>query len=110
MTYIWLRFELRFGVAAVGGREVEHEMLMAVAGGRDEATADVRVLVDAGLLLPARALDGDDAYSFRHALVQEAVYETLPGWTEDLVEDLTEIYEEDVFALQRMPGIQMIAP
>lgn len=34
----------------------------------------------------------------------------LPGWTDELVEDLTEIYEEDVFALQRMPGIQMIAP
>ncbi len=64
------------GVAAVGGREVEHEVLMAVAD-RDEAAADVRTLVDAGLLLPTRALDGDDAYSFRHALVQEAVYESM---------------------------------
>ena len=62
------------GVAAVGGREVEHEMLMAVAD-REAAAAYVLVLVEAGLLLPTRALDGDDAYSFRHALVQEAVYE-----------------------------------
>ena len=64
------------GVAAVGGREVEHEMLLAVAD-REETADEVRVLVDAGLLVPTRALDGDDAYGFRHALVQEAVYDAM---------------------------------
>ena len=64
------------GVAAVGGREVEHEMLMAVAG-RSGVEADVGALVEAGLLVPTRAPDGDDAYSFRHALVQEAVYDAM---------------------------------
>lgn len=64
------------GVAAVGGRVVEHEMLVGVAG-RDEAAADIRLLVEAGLLVPTPAPDGDDAYGFRHALVQEAVYDTL---------------------------------
>lgn len=66
------------GVAAVGGREVEHETLVAVAGGDSEAiAADLRRVVDEGLLVPGRAHDGDDAYSFRHALLQEVVYEDM---------------------------------
>ena len=64
------------GVAAVGGREVEHELLMDVAD--DEARpADLRVLVDSGLLQPVEALDGDDAYRFRHALLNEVVYDEM---------------------------------
>ena len=34
----------------------------------------------------------------------------LPGWTDELVEELTEIYDEDVFQIQRIPGVQLIAP
>ena len=34
----------------------------------------------------------------------------LPGWTEELVEDMTEIYDEDVFRIQRIPGINLIMP
>ncbi|SFT45348.1 hypothetical protein [Sedimentitalea nanhaiensis] len=34
----------------------------------------------------------------------------LPGWTEDLVQELTEIYDADVTHIQNMPGITMIAP
>ncbi len=34
----------------------------------------------------------------------------LPGWTDSLVDELTEIYDEDVFAIQRIPGVQVIAP
>lgn len=34
----------------------------------------------------------------------------MPGWTDTLVDELTEIYDEDVFALQRIPGVQMITP
>lgn len=34
----------------------------------------------------------------------------LPGWTEDLVDELTDLYDEDVHAIQRIPGVQFIAP
>jgi hypothetical protein len=34
----------------------------------------------------------------------------VPGWTDQLVEDLTEIYEEDMFELARLPGVTLIAP
>ncbi len=34
----------------------------------------------------------------------------LPGWTDDLVDELTDIYDEDVFAISRIPGVQLIAP
>jgi ATP/maltotriose-dependent transcriptional regulator MalT len=65
-------------VASVGGREVEHETLVSVAAaGETVVESDLRLLVDHGLLLPTRAVDGDDAYSFRHALLQEAVYDAL---------------------------------
>ncbi len=33
-----------------------------------------------------------------------------PIWTADYVETLTEIYEEDLFAIEKMPGIQFISP
>ncbi len=64
------------GVAAVGGRDVEHDMLVTVLDGSGSGwDRDLLALVEAGLLLPTRALDDDDAYSFRHALLQEAVYD-----------------------------------
>lgn len=34
----------------------------------------------------------------------------LPGWTDELVEELTETYDEDVFRIQRIPGVHLIAP
>jgi hypothetical protein len=34
----------------------------------------------------------------------------IPGWTDQVVEDLTEIYEEDMFELGRLPGVTLIAP
>lgn len=34
----------------------------------------------------------------------------LPGWTDELVEELTEIYDEDVMRIQHIPGVQLIAP
>jgi len=65
-------------VTAVGGRQVEHQMLVAVNGGSESvAAADLGILVDAGLLIPTDTVDGDDGYSFRHALLQEAVSEAI---------------------------------
>lgn len=34
----------------------------------------------------------------------------LPGWTEALIEELTERYDEDMAAVRRIPGLQMIEP
>lgn len=34
----------------------------------------------------------------------------LPGWDQDLIHDLTEQYEEDLFDLARLPGVTLIAP
>jgi hypothetical protein len=34
----------------------------------------------------------------------------LPGWTDDLVDELTDLYDEDVLRIQRIPGVQLIAP
>lgn len=34
----------------------------------------------------------------------------LPGWDDQLVEEMTDIYDDDVFRIQRIPGVQMITP
>ncbi len=34
----------------------------------------------------------------------------LPGWTEELVETLTDVYDEDVAEIARIPGVEIIAP
>lgn len=34
----------------------------------------------------------------------------LPGWTEELIEHMTELYDEDVYEVERVPGVNMIAP
>ncbi|MEX5728457.1 hypothetical protein Ga0609869_001810 [Rhodovulum iodosum] len=48
-----------------------------------------------------------DKFAIPEALEMEL---DVPGWTEDLVEDLTEAYEEDIFAIERMDGVNFIAP
>ncbi|MFL5676548.1 MAG: AAA family ATPase [Chloroflexota bacterium] len=64
-------------VAAVAGREVEHDVLAEVSGASavDLATA-IREAVDAQLLVVDRTA-GVERYQFRHALVQEAAYDQL---------------------------------
>lgn len=34
----------------------------------------------------------------------------LPGWTEELVETLSEAYDEDVYEIERIRGVNFIAP
>lgn len=48
-----------------------------------------------------------DKFGLEDALEEEI---DLPGWTDDLVASLTEAYEEDVYTIQRMPGVQLITP
>ena len=51
------------------------------------------------------------AFLDKFALEDEIVEELdLPGWTDALVGELTDIYEEDVLEISRMPGVQLISP
>ncbi len=51
------------------------------------------------------------AFLDKFALEEEIEEELdLPGWTEELVDELTDIYEEDCFQLSRIPGVSVIAP
>ncbi|APE43871.1 hypothetical protein BOO69_10950 [Sulfitobacter alexandrii] len=34
----------------------------------------------------------------------------MPGWTDELVEQMTELYDEDVLTIQRIPGVTMVTP
>ena len=34
----------------------------------------------------------------------------MPGWTEEIMDQLTELYDEDVYQISRMPGVNFIAP
>jgi DNA-binding CsgD family transcriptional regulator/tetratricopeptide (TPR) repeat protein len=64
-------------VAAVAGRQVEHDVLAEVAGlPETELSAALREAIDAQLLVPD-ADGGSERYRFRHALVQEAAYDEL---------------------------------
>ena len=63
-------------LASVAGRKVAHDLLVAASGlGSTELDAGLRQAVEMNLLVP-----GDGTYSFRHALLGEAVYDDLlPG-------------------------------
>ncbi len=51
------------------------------------------------------------AFLNKYALEDEIEDELdIPGWTEDLVEEITEIYDDDVLAIEQMPGVHFIAP
>ena len=64
-------------VASVGGARVAHRLLAAVVGLPDDRATDaIRELVEHHLLVPTSP-DETPGYAFRHALVQEVVYEEL---------------------------------
>ncbi len=51
------------------------------------------------------------AFLDKFALEEEVEQELdLPGWTEPLIDTLTEAYEEDVYAISRIPGVTLITP
>lgn len=43
---------------------------------------------------------------------EDAIEEELdmPGWTDALIDELTDIYDEDLYVIQRIPGINLITP
>ena len=61
---------------------IDADVLLSVAGDDERVGPGLRELVDAGLLVPTSTADSA-AYDFRHALLQEAVYNSLlphEGW------------------------------
>ncbi len=87
--------------AAVTGRRVDDE-LVRQASGLDEQVYDgaVREAVASQLLVP----DGEQGYSFRHALLREAVYaDLLPGERTRLHARLAELLADDQ-RLAQVPG------
>jgi DNA-binding CsgD family transcriptional regulator/tetratricopeptide (TPR) repeat protein len=69
------------GVIAVAGRSADHERIAAVSDMPEAELMDALRAAVAGQLLVVEATPaGDERYAFRHALVQEVVYdELLPG-------------------------------
>ena len=65
-------------IGAAIGRNFAHELLLCAAGMTDtEADPILSDLVSAGLL-SRRGSGGETEYSFKHALVQDAAYKTMP--------------------------------
>jgi hypothetical protein len=48
-----------------------------------------------------------DKYALEDMVEEEL---DVPGWTDELVDELTDSYDEDVFRIQRIPGVHLIAP
>jgi class 3 adenylate cyclase/predicted ATPase len=64
-------------IAAVIGRSVRHSLLAAVAGLSDEALETaLAALAEADVLFPDEA-EGAEAYTFSHALLRDAAYDSL---------------------------------
>ena len=34
----------------------------------------------------------------------------LAGWDDDMMDDMTDVYDEDMLEVQRIPGVTLIAP
>jgi len=50
------------------------------------------------------------AFLDKFEIEDETAEVAAPVWTNELIENLTDIYEEDLFAIERMPGVQFISP
>ncbi|WP_270729575.1 hypothetical protein [Shimia sp. Alg240-R146] len=48
-----------------------------------------------------------DKFALEHEVEEEL---DLPGWSEDFVEAMSDIYDEDVFLIERIPGVTLITP
>jgi TOMM system kinase/cyclase fusion protein len=65
-------------VAAAIGREFSHDVLVAAsARSSDAVSVDVELLIQCELLLTRRHVEGR-LYSFRHALLRDVAYESMP--------------------------------
>ena len=71
-----LKYDLR--VASVIGRDFPPEMLATVGGRPTAGIADSLAQLEALGLVAPRAASAESEYAFNHALIQEAVYDSLP--------------------------------
>ena len=47
----------------------------------------------------------------RHAKPDSVRQEVaVPGWTQDLVDEITDAYEEDVALIAALPGVEFLSP
>jgi len=64
-------------IGAVIGRQFDHDLIIAVAGiPEDKLNSGLDRLVDSELL-QVKEVDGTSLYTFKHALIQDAAYESL---------------------------------
>ena len=45
-----------------------------------------------------------------HAIARYGIEDLLPGWTEDTVETLSALYEEDLDLIASIPGVRLLEP
>ena len=48
-----------------------------------------------------------DKYALDDAIEEEV---DLPGWSQDLMRQMTETYEEDIFRINRISGVDLVSP
>ncbi|HWL56072.1 MAG TPA: hypothetical protein VNQ78_05270 [Paracoccus sp. (in: a-proteobacteria)] len=71
---------------------------------REEMSKEKRLTVEKRRAIFAAALS-------QHALPDQIEMEvTLPGWNQDLVDHISDLYDEDVAEIAAMPGVEFIAP
>jgi len=85
--------------ASVIGRQFPHELLATVAGADDnELRKNLERLRESGVIFTTGA-EGEHAYSFNHALIQDAAYESLSrDWRQTLHEKIARALESGVVA------------
>ena len=71
---------------------------------RDRLTEAGRLTVEARRTLFAEILGRHG----RPDQISQAV--TIPGWTQDLVDEMTDLYEQDVAEIAALPGIEFLGP
>lgn len=71
---------------------------------REEMSRQERLTIDSRRAIFAAALQ-------KHALPSQIETEVdLPGWTQDLVDHISDLYDEDVAEIAALPGIEFITP
>ncbi len=48
-----------------------------------------------------------DKFAIEDAIEEEL---DLPGWTEQMVDQMTQSYDEDVYLIERIPGVTVLTP
>jgi DNA-binding NarL/FixJ family response regulator len=91
-------------IASVAGPRIDHRLLAAVAGlSEAELTATLRESIEHHLLVPTSP-DEPPGYAFRHALVQEVVYEEL------LPNERTQLHTSFAHAIEATADVDAATP